>query len=338
VNSLVGDALTGVAGYLLGSKLANGFGSATTGEEISAAFPASTTSPTKTVLITGGNTGLGLETCKVLVKRGGYDVVLTSRDAAKGRRAVQELQRISPQAKIAVMTLDLSDLNSVRTFVTEWKKTNDPINILICNAGIASTPKFTPSKQGHELQFATNHLGHFLLVNELKDNLFAAAVKCGEPSRVIMLVSGAHNATYAPPLGPLRANDKIDDPVGYDPMGAYAQSKLCNILMMRELNVRWPKEKVICVALHPGAVFTDVFQNVAPEGSWLKPIMRVVTTPFWKSLPQGCATTVYCVIAPHVVPGEYYADVNIAGCNSAAVDRELGERLWTVSEEMCKSK
>jgi hypothetical protein len=180
VNSLAGDALTGVVGYLNGSKLANGFGSATTGEEISAAFPALPKAAAKTVLITGGNTGLGLETCKVLVKRGGYNVVLTSRDAAKGQRAVQELQRISPHAKISAMTLDLSDLNSVRSFVTEWKKTNDrTINVLICNAGIASTPKFTPSKQGHELQFATNHLGHFLLVNELKDDLFAAAVKCG---------------------------------------------------------------------------------------------------------------------------------------------------------------
>jgi hypothetical protein len=85
-------------------------------------------------------------------------------------------------------------------------------------------------------------------------------------------------------------------------------------------------------------VFTDVFQNVAPEGSWLKPIMRVVTAPFWKSLPQGCATTIYCAIAPHVLAGEYYADVNVAGCNSAAIDCELGERLWAVSEEMCKSK
>jgi NAD(P)-dependent dehydrogenase (short-subunit alcohol dehydrogenase family) len=130
--------------------------------QVSAAFPVPSGSR-QTVIITGANAGLGVETTRVIAKRG-CDVIMAVRDVAKGQAVAAEIKKTVPNASLTVMKLDLADLSSVKSFVTDFKKTNKTLDILICNAGVA-TMNFQLSAQGHELMFATNHLGHFLLVS-----------------------------------------------------------------------------------------------------------------------------------------------------------------------------
>jgi len=228
-----------------------------------------------------------------------------------------------------VMALDLLDLASVQSFVKAFKATGKQLNVVVCNAGVMICA-YALSAQKHESQFATNHLGHFLLVTSLKDALLRGAEQSGQPSRVVMLSSSGHFYTYA---GGVLPDDKIDVAAGYDRTMAYGQSKLANILFARELNARWPQDKVIATACHPGVILsTDLFRHAfAPDGI-MSSVIQFLTRPLVKTIPQGVATTMFCALGP-VVPGEYYSDVTIGASSAASQNRTLGERVWLLSEQ-----
>jgi len=322
------SARTGMWYHWFGAKLSTGFGSATTGEEVSAAIPKPSTP--QTVIVTGAAAGLGVETSLVMARRG-CDVVLAVRDLAKGNLVAADIKKVVPDASLSVMKLDLADLNSVRSFVSDFKATGKNLDILICNAGVASR-EFLLSPQGHELNFATNHLGHFLLVTSLKYELFGSAARRGAAARVVVLSSSAHFRTYGIGILP---DDKIDDKSSFVTFPSYAHSKLCNLLFVRELATRWPKDKVIVSAVHPGVIMTELARDYIHPDSYLASAVRVFTRPVLKTVQQGCATTIFCALAPNVQSGEYYADCDITPAHPCSFDRTLGQRLWAVSEKMC---
>ena len=191
----------------------------------------------KTVLITGGNTGLGKATALALAKKGAR-VILACRSLERGVKAASEIRSQVENAQIAVYYLDLSSLESVRRFVQDFVKSETGLHILINNAGIFGCPNWK-SEDGYEMHFAVNHLGHFLLTNLLMDMLAQSA-----PSRIVVVSSSLHKR------GHIEFNDLGSD-VDYKPRKAYSQSKLANLLFAHELNKRLP----------PGTIF--------PVQTWL---------------------------------------------------------------------
>ncbi|KAK9724655.1 hypothetical protein RND81_05G090100 [Saponaria officinalis] len=243
-------------------------------------------------------------------------------------KIVQEI----PAAKVDTMELDLSSMASVRKFVSEYKSSNRPLNLLINNAGVMATP-FTLSKDNIELQFATNHLGHFLLTHLLLDSMKKTACESGREGRIVNVSSEAHRFAY--PEG-IRF-DKLNDPASYQSWRAYGQSKLANILHAKELTKRLKDEGVQITAnsLHPGTINTNLFRY----NSFVDSVFSKLGNYVLKSVPQGAATTCYVALHPQVkgVSGEYFSDSNVAKPTSVAEDATLAEKLWDFSMNLIKT-
>ncbi|XP_043811540.1 short-chain dehydrogenase TIC 32, chloroplastic isoform X2 [Manihot esculenta] len=208
-----------------------------------------------TAIITGASSGIGAETTRVLALRGVH-VIMAVRNTEAGRNVKQAILKQIPTAKIDVMELDLSSMDSVRKFASQYISLDLPLNILINNAGFYST-KSIPSKHNIELHFATNHLGHFLLTNLLLETMKKTAEKSKEEGRIINVSSVAHH--YASTI----SFDKINITSSYlDPL-AYARSKLANILHANELARRLKEEGVSITAnsLHPGVIDTKILRS-----------------------------------------------------------------------------
>jgi WW domain-containing oxidoreductase len=234
------------------------------------------------------------------------------------------------------MACDLSSLASVKQFADAFKQTGKPCHVLICNAGIMACP-FMRTTDGHEMQFGTNHLGHFMLVNELLPVLSDTGAKAGSKSRVVVLSSAAHFYPYKKANGGPVRFDKIDSEEGYTAWEAYGQSKLCNVLFARELHSRLTAQgaPVTAVVCHPGAIMTELGRHFEKT---LNPIARhlLLGAVSWvfKSIPQGAATEVYLATSPDIKGGEYYADCNISPSTAASHDATIGKKLWELSEQM----
>ncbi|KAL3690362.1 hypothetical protein R1sor_016671 [Riccia sorocarpa] len=308
----------------LWGKSANGFGASTTAEEVTEGIDASG----RTVVLTGGFKGIGVYTARTLASRGAH-VIMAGRNMTDGTAAREAILKDFPQAKVDIMELDLASLDSVRAFAKEFSSKDLPLNILINNAGVMACP-FQLSKDGYELQFATNHLGHFLLTNLLLDKLKATAESTGIEGRIVNLSSAAHMWTYR---GGIRWG-KINEEEGYHKWQAYGQSKLANICHAKELARRLKEEgaNVTANSLHPGGINTDLHRHV---GGILGAAVRLVGL-LRKTVPQGAATTCYVALHPNVksVSGEYFVDCNIAQPSSYAKDAELARRLWDLSVEI----
>lgn len=323
--------LTGISGHLLGVPGPSGFGASSTAEQVAANWDGKG----KTVLITGANTGLGQESARVLAARGA-DVVIAVRDTAKGAAVAEKIKAQHPGAAVSVLPLDLTSLASVEACARQFEGTGKPLHILMLNAGVMMCP-FSLTKDGHEMQFGTNHLGHFALTHHLKDAMVATAKDCGHPGRVVSLASCAHWGTY--PNEPLLPEDRIDGKEGYNQMYAYGQSKLCNVLFAREANRRWQEEGVplVAVSCHPGVIpSSELFRHIAVPWFLDRPL-RLALGPFFKSLGQGAATQTYLATSDEALKngGEYFADCNLNPSSPAAHDMKLAERLWAMSERMC---
>eukprot|EP00252_Welwitschia_mirabilis_P022500 TRINITY_DN6103_c0_g1_i1.p1 TRINITY_DN6103_c0_g1~~TRINITY_DN6103_c0_g1_i1.p1 ORF type:complete len:323 (+),score=61.66 TRINITY_DN6103_c0_g1_i1:399-1367(+) len=303
------------------NKGPSGFGSSSTAEDVTQGINANGL----TAIVTGGTSGIGRETVRVLALRGA-EVIMPARNIETGNKVKEEILKDNPDAKVNVMDLDLSSLSSVRKFADSFRALDRPLNILINNAGIMACP-FQLSKDGIELQFATNHLGHFLLTNLLLDKIKATAKETGIEGRIVNVSSAAHKRTY--PEG-IRL-DNINDNAGYKPMDAYGQSKLANILHMNELSRRLRDEgaNVTANSLHPGVIPTNITRH-----------LKILALPIalmkfmLKTLPQGAATTCYLALHPNVkgVSGKYFCDCNEAVPDSKAQDVNLSKGLWKLSE------
>ncbi|MBW4083491.1 SDR family oxidoreductase [Paenibacillus sp. S150] len=272
----------------------------------------------KTVLITGGNSGMGLAATIEMARRGAA-VIMACRSRKRGEEALAEAKRQSGSDNIKLMLCDLASFQSVRAFAGEFKAVYPVLDVLINNAGVISI-KRQLTADGYELDFGVNHLGHFLLTNLLLERLAAA-----EQGRIVVVASGAYK------IGKLHLDDHTLSH-GYNPAKAYARSKLANILFTRELASRLRGTGVTVNAVHPGAVGTSL--GVNRETGFGRSILKLLSH-FFLTPEQGADTAVWLATAPELreVSGEYYYRRKIQELSSRARNAEEAARLWKWSLE-----
>lgn len=284
----------------------------------------------RVVVVTGANTGLGNHTAAVLAFRGAH-VVLAVRSPEKGNSALARIVAAKPQADITLQELDLSSLDSVRAAAEALRSTYPRIDLLINNAGVMWTPKQT-TKDGFEMQFGTNHLGHFALTGLLLDRLLPV-----RGSRVVTVSSLGHR---------IRAAIHFDDlqwERGYDRIAAYGQSKLANLLFTYELQRRLaadPDAATIAVAAHPGGSNTELARHLPRI---VRPLSNILGPVLFQSAEMGALPTLRAATDPSVAGGQYYGPdgfleqrghPKLVQSSPASHDEELQRRLWAVSEEL----
>lgn len=297
--------------WIKGRRGASGFGYASTAEEVTEGIDLRG----KNVLITGMNSGLGQESARVLAMRG-------ARIYGAARTRDKAVEACRPLGENAVpLACELSEPTSVRACVAEVRDLGVQLDVILCNAGIMALPK-RQVLHGQELQFLTNHIGHFMLVTGLLDRL-------SERGRVVMLSSEGHRMA---PRGGI-AFDDLSFERGYQPWVAYGQSKLANLLFARSLARRFAGTERTANALHPGVIATNLGRHMNVAARFGFSAMAAIAL---KDVPQGAATQ--CYVATHLsiarVSGEYFKDCNVAESSRHAKDEALGDRLWSVTEEI----
>jgi NAD(P)-dependent dehydrogenase (short-subunit alcohol dehydrogenase family) len=284
-------------------------------------------------IVTGGSSGIGIETARALAVAGA-DVTLAVRDTEAGVRTAADITAATGNTAVHVGRLDLADPGSVAAFVAAW---SGPLHLLINNAGVMGLPDLVRTSEGWELQFATNHLGHFALALGLHPALAAAG-----GARIVSLSSEAH----------LRAPVVFDDvnfvSRPYDPWLAYGQSKTANVLFAVEATHRWQDDGITANAVHPGAIAaTNLARHLAPGV-----VAAAISAGGYdlKTPEQGAATSVVVATSPQLdgIGGRYFVDCNqapVVGPNFSAAPRGFGvaayaldpgnaERLWELSLEL----
>jgi NAD(P)-dependent dehydrogenase (short-subunit alcohol dehydrogenase family) len=284
----------------------------------------------RVAIVTGSNTGLGYDTARVLAARGAQ-VVMAVRDTAKGEAAAARIRGITPRADVTVHKLDLGSLDSVRTASAELAAAYPRIDLLINNAGVMYPPKQSTA-DGFELQFGTNHLGHFALTGLLLKNLLSV-----DGSRVVAVASIAHKIRAKIDFADLQWEHRR-----YDRVAAYGQSKLANLMFAYDLQRRLSaaNAKTISVAAHPGVAATELVRHVPgaslPGVSWLSG--RLLNTSELGALPTLRAAT-----DPAVRGGQYWGPdgfrelrgyPKLVDSSAQSHDTAIQDRLWTVSEEL----
>jgi NAD(P)-dependent dehydrogenase (short-subunit alcohol dehydrogenase family) len=277
----------------------------------------------KTVLVTGANTGIGLETAAALADLGAR-VVITSRDPGKGEAAVETILERVTGAEVDVMALDLALLSSVRSFAADFLARYDALHVLVNNAGLMQD-KRSVTQDGYETTFQVNHLGPFLLTNLLLER-----IKDSAPARIVNVASVAHRG------GVLDFED-LQSESSFRGMRVYGTSKLCNILFTRELARRLEGSGVTANSLHPGTVRTGFGRD--GDSSGLFALGVKLAGVFFLSPAQGAKTSIHLASSPDVEgkTGEYWVKCRIAKPTPAAQDDEAARRLWDVSEQLVEA-
>jgi NAD(P)-dependent dehydrogenase (short-subunit alcohol dehydrogenase family) len=275
----------------------------------------------KTVIVTGGNTGLGKATATGLAKLGA-DVIFTSRDASKGAKAKAEIEAAAGRS-VRLELLDLASFASIRAFAARILETTPKIDVLVNNAGLI-LDRYETTDEGFETTFGVNHLGHFLLTQLLLPRIEESA-----PARVVVLASDAH---YRAKRG-LDWDDLMGERRfrGFD---AYAKSKLANVMFARELARRLEGTGVTVNAVHPGVVATEFAGKddaKGPVGWFFRMAAPLLRTP-----ERGAETTIYVASSPEVEgrTGRYFADKRDKAPSRHARDDAGCQRLWAVSEAL----
>ncbi|BBH06096.1 NAD(P)-binding Rossmann-fold superfamily protein [Prunus dulcis] len=309
----------------------SGFGSASTAEQVTEGVDASNL----TAIVTGGASGIGFETARVLALRRAH-VIIAARNIEAANEAKQAIIKENISARVDVLKLDLCSLKSVRAFVDSFNALDLPLNLLINNAGVMFCPHQL-SEDGVEVQFATNHL----------------------EGRIVILSSLAHTTPYQEGI----RFDKINNRIGYSELKAYGQSKLANLLHSNELSRRLQRHMVYekCAhrtpdqpqnssnhchliearknmrmeegvnitvnSVHPGLIMTPLMRH----SPLLMKTFKLFTFWMWKNVPQGAATTSYVALHPKMkgVTGKYFVDCNELKPSSHARDEKLAKKLWT---------
>ena len=277
-------------------------------------------------IVTGGASGIGVETARALAGAGA-EVTLAARNVEAGEKVAQELTESTGNPAIKVGQLDLTDQKSVAAFAAAW---DGPLHILINNAGIMMSPlERTP--EGWELQFATNHVGHFALALGLHPALAEA-----NGARIVALSSPGHLAS------PVDFDDLAWETRDYDPSLAYGMSKSANVLFAVEATNRWGGDGIVANAVAPGSILTNLQRYMPAET-----LNNIKSMPIWKTPEQGAATSVLVATSPELdgVGGRYFEDCQQAGLNEPgtrrgvaahALDPESATRLWKVSTELVR--
>lgn len=281
----------------------------------------------KRVVITGANSGIGFEAAKELAGKGA-EVILAVRSVARGETAKAVITRAHPRASVTVMQLDLSKQQNVHSFVDSFNQRFDGISVLINNAGVMAPP-YTKTEDGFELQFGTNHLGHFALTGLLLPQLLKTA-----QSRVVVVSSMAHER------GEIHF-DNLDGSKGYRRWAFYGQSKLANLLFMRELQrrLRAADAQTIAVGCHPGFASTQLVAN------GMGAVFSGLSRPFAQTAAMGALPTLFATCDLGIVGGEYIGPNGFRGMRgypgpssstARSNDMDLARRLWQVSEQLTK--
>ena len=295
-------------------------------------------------IVTGASSGIGIETARALAANGA-EVMLAVRDTAAGERTAVDIRATTSNRAVGVGKLDLADLDSVRAFVAAW---DGPLHLVINNAGVMALPSRELTDRGWELQFATNHAGHFALTSGLHDALAAGAHSDAE-ARIVSVSSRGHLRS------PIVFDDLHFDERPYDPWLAYGQSKTANILFAVEAHRRWASEGITANAVHPGAIFeTNLSRHMSPDvlkRVWAQVRNRQEQSGAFglKTREQGAATSVLVATSHQLdgIGGRYFEDCNQApllpadfspeaasGVAPYALDPENAARLWELSERL----
>nr|WP_090338654.1 SDR family NAD(P)-dependent oxidoreductase [Mycolicibacterium malmesburyense]CRL66611.1 short chain dehydrogenase [Mycolicibacterium malmesburyense] len=281
----------------------------------------------RTAIVTGANSGLGYDTAAALAAKGAR-VVLAVRNLDKGNEAVDRIKKSAPNAVVSLAELDLSSLGNVRRAADELRAAHPRIDLLINNAGVMYLPNRETTEEGFEMQFGTNHLGHFALTGLLLDNLLSV-----EGSRVVTVSSVGHR---------IMARIRFEDPhfeTGYNRVRAYGQSKLANLMFTYELQRRLAAKgaETIAAAAHPGFSDTELMRYIpvfVPDLVW-----KIFTQP----ADKGALPTLRAATDPGVQGGQYYGPDGIGevkgspklvASSAQSHDEDIQRRLWTMSEEL----
>jgi len=278
----------------------------------------------RVALVTGANSGIGWHTTRALAQKGAT-VIMACRSLEKANTAADQIKTLNQTSSVGVMPLDLSDLDSVKSFAAAFLPAYNRLDLLINNGGIMFAP-YGKTKQGFEQQFATNHLGHFALTGLLLDRLNAT-----EGARVVTVSSNMHRR------GRLNL-DSLNSEKEYSPQGAYSQSKLANLLFTYELQRRLTAagQSTLSVAAHPGWTSTNLTQYSGAT-------IRVLSQMMGQESDIGALPTLYAASAPDVRGGEFFGPDGFnemrgypkkVESNQLSHDAEMAQRLWTLSQEM----
>lgn len=312
----------------------SGFGATTTADEVLEGKDLSS----KTVLITGGSSGLGQESARAMAAKGAH-IVITARNPAQMDEAVAAIKTEVPDAQLETLTCDLASLESIKAAGTQANERFDKIDILINNAGVMACPKMQTA-DGFEMQFGTNHLGHFALTKHL-----LPLVEAGADKRIVNLSSRGHQ------FAPTHLDDPNFETSEYSPWESYGRSKTANILFTKGLEDRFADKGIHAYAVHPGGIQTNLGRHLTPKD--IETLMERMkaqadekgSANAFKSIPQGAATQVWAATAPELEGqgGVYCEDCHVAsvddvsnayGVRSYALDGASADRLWALSEEM----
>lgn len=288
----------------------------------------------KTVFVTGGSSGLGQETARAMAASGAH-VILCARDQGKLDEAVAAITGEVPGARLDTLVCDLASLESIRAAGAEANERFGKIDLLINNAGVMACPRMSTA-DGFEMQFGTNHLGHFALTKQLMP-----LVEAGEDKRIVNLSSRGHH------FAPVDLDDPNFESRDYNEWVSYGQSKTANILFTVGLEKRFGGKGIHAYAVHPGGIQTNLGRHLSEEqsSSLIDRIKKSDPSYEWKTIPQGAATQVWAATAPELdgKGGVYCEDCHVAevdnesskgGVRSYALDEGAADRLWSMSEEM----
>jgi len=275
----------------------------------------------KVAVVTGANSGIGFETAKALAEKGAT-VVMACRNLTKANTAADAIRRDVPEADLEIIRIDLADLASVHAFAEDFQARHDRLDLLVNNAGVM-VPPYTTTTDGFELQFGANHLGHFALTGLLLETLTSTP-----GARVVNVSSGAHR------FGAINFDD-LNWEQGYNPMRAYSQSKLANLLFTLELNHRLAElgTDTIATAAHPGWTLTGLQRGPA----------HLLSRVIGQSADVGALPTLRAAVDPSARSNDYYGPDGLmemrgypkrVNTSAAARDAATAQRLWAVSEEM----
>lgn len=277
----------------------------------------------KIVLVTGANSGMGKATAAKLADTGAR-VVMLCRDKSRGEAAYKEVLDQDNSRKVELMLCDLGDMSDIRRFTGEFKEKFSRLDILVNNAGVITLDR-RETRDGLELQFGVNHIGHFLLTMRLIDIIPRHA-----GARIVVVGSGAHKA------GRIHFED-YNLTKGYNVVTAYGQAKLANLLFTRELAKRLAGTGITVNCAHPGAVATSM--GVDRNNGFGKTITGLLR-PFFQTPEQGAGTALFLALDPSVkeVTGEYFYKCKKARSSKASQDEEMAKRLFELSEKITGEK
>lgn len=310
------------------------FGETTTADEVLEGIDLSG----KTVLITGGSSGLGQETARAMAAKGAH-LVISARNPAQMEEATAAIRAQVPEAKLDTLTCDLASLESIAAAGAKANERFGKIDILINNAGVMACPKMQTA-DGFEMQFGTNHLGHFALTKHLMP-----LIEAGADKRIVNLSSRGHH------ICPADLEDPNFEASEYTPWESYGRSKTANILFTKGLEDRFADRGIHAYAVHPGGIQTNLGRHLTEEDTkFLMERMKQQAEEtgkqtMFKTIPQGAATQSWAATAPELegAGGVYCEDCHVAqvddvstngGVRSYALEKANADRLWALSEQM----